>query len=110
VAGVQVMLWDWLKANLPSYVTMLGLASSQGTTAAAAAAAVPPQAPQQQQQQQQQQQTHHLQQQQQQHQQPLQQQQHNSSLMLSQPLGGQAGMVLQHSLSTGNLMGGFMMA
>jgi hypothetical protein len=30
---VQVMLWDWLKANLPSYVTMLGMQSSSGAAA-----------------------------------------------------------------------------
>jgi hypothetical protein len=129
---LQVMLWDWLKANLPSYVTMLGLASSQGTTAAtaataaAAAAAATTQAPSQQQQQQQTQQlqqTQHLQQQQQQQQQLHEGpgvpggpglaaglQRHSSSMMLSQPLGGQPGVVLQHSLSHGNLMGGFMMS
>jgi hypothetical protein len=33
------MLWDWLKANLPSYVTMLGMQSSSGAAAPAHTAA-----------------------------------------------------------------------
>lgn len=36
------MLWDWLKANLPSYVTILGMQSSSGMAVAPAPAPVPP--------------------------------------------------------------------
>jgi hypothetical protein len=35
------MLYTWLKANLPSYVTLLGMQSSSGAGSAATAAAAP---------------------------------------------------------------------
>jgi len=41
----QVMLWDWLKANLPSYVTMLGMQPTATAAAATEAAAAPTAAP-----------------------------------------------------------------
>jgi hypothetical protein len=37
---LQVMLWDWLKTNLPSYLSILGMQS--GTSAAGSGAAPAP--------------------------------------------------------------------